>query len=198
MTTGVVLAFGSVSGLLAEVSFVAMETLGAEAGHRMGDAAHRAQAAQTGIDQGAILLGPLLGGLLLLTSPTALLTVVALLSLTAAATAPGHVSGVDHQPTSSSLRTGWTTLRRTPALVWLVGGLAASNLATGVLQAAAPITVVRHFHSSTPPWGRCGAWRPWPPCSPCGSAAGRSTASASGRSARPRARSPRWRAWRPR
>ncbi|AEN10799.1 MULTISPECIES: MFS transporter [unclassified Streptomyces] len=149
VTTGVVLAFGSVSGLLAEVSFVAMETLGAEAGRRMGDAAHWVQAAQTGIDQGAILLGPLLGGLLLLVSYTALLTVIALLSLTAAATASGHVSGVDHQPTSSSLRTGWAALRRTPALVWLVGGLAASDLATGVLQAAAPITVVRHFHSST-------------------------------------------------
>ncbi|WP_406163568.1 MFS transporter [Streptomyces sp. NBC_01005] len=149
MTTCVVLAFGAVSGLLAEVSFVAVETLGAEVSRRMGSAAHRVQSVQTGIDQGAVLFGPLLGGVLLLASPAVLLAVVALFALTAAASTSGDASGVDRRPVPSSLRTGWMTLRRTPALVWLVGGLAASNLATGLLQAAAPIVVVRHFHYST-------------------------------------------------
>ncbi|MCX5340269.1 MFS transporter [Streptomyces atratus] len=149
MTTCVVLIFGAVSGLLAEVSFVAVETLGAEASRRLGNAAHRLQAAQTGIDQGAMLVGPLLGGLLLLASPSVLLAVVALLALTAAATTSGDARTTDHRPVPSSLLTGWATLRRTPALAWLVGGLAASNLATGVLQAAAPITVIHHFHYPT-------------------------------------------------
>ncbi|MFJ2158146.1 MFS transporter [Streptomyces sp. NPDC087856] len=148
MTTCVVLTFGAVSGLLAEVSFVAVETLGAEAGRRLGTAAHRVQAAQTGIDPGAMLFGPLLGGLLLMAGPAVLLTVVALLALTAAATASGDVGGTDHRPVPSSLLTGWATLRRTPALGWLVGGLIASNLTLGVLQAAAPITVVHRFHYS--------------------------------------------------
>ncbi|MBK3534787.1 MFS transporter [Streptomyces sp. MBT56] len=148
-TTCVVLAFGAVSGLLAEVSFVAVETLGAETSRRLGNAAHRVQAAQTGIDQGAMLVGPLLGGLLLLASPTLLLTAVALLALTAAVTTSGDIGATGHSPEPSSLLTGWATLRRTPALAWLVGGLAASNLATGVLQAAAPITVIHHFHYST-------------------------------------------------
>ncbi|MGW3067638.1 MFS transporter [Streptomyces sp. NPDC001130] len=149
MTTCAVLSFGAASGLLAEVSFVAVETLGAEASRRLGNAAHRVQAAQTGIDQGAMLVGPLLGGLLLLAGPPVLLAVVALLALTAAATASGGVDATDHRPVPSSLLTGWATLRRTPALVWLVGGLIASNLATGVLQAAAPITVIHHFRYST-------------------------------------------------
>ncbi|MFI6948210.1 MFS transporter [Streptomyces sp. NPDC050422] len=149
MTTSAVLAFGAASGLVAEVSFVAVETLGAEASRRLGHAAHRVQAAQTGIDQGAMLVGPLLGGLLLLAGPIVLLAVVALLALTAAATTSGDVSATDHRPAPSSLLTGWATLRRTPALAWLVGGLIASNLATGVLQAAAPITVIHHFHYST-------------------------------------------------
>ncbi|MET7571254.1 MFS transporter [Streptomyces sp. NPDC005492] len=149
MTTCVVLTFGAVSGLLAEVSFVAVETLGAEAGRRLGTAAHRVQATQTGIDQGAMLVGPLLGGLLLMAGPAVLLTVVALLALTAATTTSGDVGGTDHCPVPSSLLTGWATLRRTPALGWLVGGLVASNLTLGVLQAAAPITVIHRFRYST-------------------------------------------------
>lgn len=149
VTTCVVLTFGAASGLLAEVSFVAVETLGAEASRRLGDAAHHVQAVQTGIDQGAMLVGPLLGGLLLLAGPTVLLTLVAALALTGAATTPSGGTVADHRPVPSSLQTGWRTLRRTPALVWLVGGLAASNLAIGVLQAAAPITVIHRFHYST-------------------------------------------------
>lgn len=149
VTTGVVLVFGAVSGLLAEVSFVAVETLGAEVSRRTGGAAHRVQSVQTGIDQGSMLIGPLLGGLLLLAGPAVLLAVVALLALTAAATTSGDAGNAVHRLVSSSLLTGWETLRRTPALVWLVGGLAASNLTTGVLQAAAPITVIHHFHYST-------------------------------------------------
>ncbi|MFD7070598.1 MFS transporter [Streptomyces sp. NPDC059913] len=149
VTTGVVLLFGTVSGLLAEISFVAVETLGAETSRRMGEQAHRVQAVQTGIDQGTVLVGPLLGGVLLLVSPTLLLAVVALLALTAAVGTSGDLSSVDRHPARSSLRVGWATFRRTPALVWLVGGLAASNLATGLLQAAAPIVVVHQFHRST-------------------------------------------------
>ncbi|MFJ6101884.1 MFS transporter [Streptomyces sp. NPDC092359] len=96
-----------------------------------------------------MLVGPLLGGVLLLASPAVLPAVVALLSMIAAVSTSGAVEGPERSPASSSLRTGWAAFRRTPALVWLIGGLAASNLATGLLQAAAPITVVHHFHSST-------------------------------------------------
>ncbi|MFE7623031.1 MFS transporter [Streptomyces sp. NPDC057509] len=149
VTTGVVLAFSAVSGLLAEVSFVAVETLGVVAGRRLGAATHRVQATQTGIDQGALLVGPLLGGLLLLTGPSVMMAVVALLSLVATVTASGVTQPAPPATEPSSLATGWRVLRRTPALVWLVVGLAASNLATGVLQAAAPITVLHQFHSST-------------------------------------------------
>jgi hypothetical protein len=149
-TTIVVLAFGAVSGLLAEVSFVAVETLAAEAGRDLSDQAHRVQAAQTGIGQGAVLVGPLLGGLQLLAGPSVLLAVVALLAMTAAVATPiAAAVAADPHRAPSSLLTGWRTLRRTPALAWLIGGLAASNLASGVLQGAAPITVIHRFHYST-------------------------------------------------
>ncbi|WP_443047968.1 MFS transporter [Streptomyces sp. H39-S7] len=147
-TTLVVLGFGAASGLLTEVSYVAVETLGADASRRLGSDAHRVQAVQTGIDQGAMLVGPLLGGLLLLISPSALLAVVAVLALTAAATARDDGPQAVRHLEPSSLLIGWQTLRRTPALVWLIGGLASSNLAFGVLQAAAPITVIHQFHHS--------------------------------------------------
>ncbi|MBM9508006.1 MFS transporter [Actinacidiphila acididurans] len=147
--TCVVLAFGATSGLLAQISFVAVETLGSEAGRRLGNQAYRVQAVQTGIDQGAILVGPLLGGLLLLAGPGLLPAVVAALAMTAASYVPDEANPMAHQPVPSSLLTGWRTLRRTPALVWLVAGLAASNLATGVLQAAAPIMVIHHIRRST-------------------------------------------------
>lgn len=148
-TTTVVLVFGAVSGLLAEVSFVAVETLAAEAGRHLGNEVHRLQAAQTGIDQGAVLVGPLLGGLLLLAGPSVLLAVVAALAMTAAAATQDDSVPEEGHRAPSSLLTGWRTLRRTPALAWLIGGLAASNLASGVLQAAAPITVIHRFHYST-------------------------------------------------
>lgn len=148
-TTTIVLIFGAVSGLLAQISFVAVETLGAEAGRRLGHQAHRVQAAQTGIDQGAVVVGPLLGGLLLLAGPSVLLAVVALTAMTAATTTQDGATPAVRPRESSSLLTGWRTLRRTPALAWLVGGLAASNLASGLLTAAAPISVIHRFHYST-------------------------------------------------
>ena len=148
VTTGVVMAFGAVSGLLAEVSFVAVETLGAHAGSMTGTP-HRVQAVQTAIDQGAVLVGPLLGGVLLLAGPSVLLTAVAVLAMTAAACAQNRATVVDRHPVPSSLLTGWRTLRRTPSLMWLVVGLACANLASGVVQAAAPITVIHCFRYST-------------------------------------------------
>ncbi|MFE4826762.1 MFS transporter [Streptomyces sp. NPDC056672] len=103
---------------------------------------------QTGIDQGALLTGPLLGGLLLLAGPPLLMAVIAALAVTAAAGAQGHRDPMDHRPVPSSLLTGWRTVRSIPALGWLIGGLAASNLSLGVLQAATPITVIHQYHRS--------------------------------------------------
>lgn len=47
------------------------------------------------------------------------------------------------------LRTGWRTLRSLPALGWLVTGLTLSNLATGLLQAAAPVIVIQQMGRSS-------------------------------------------------
>jgi hypothetical protein len=148
-TTGVVLGLGPACGLLSEVSFLAVETLGSEASRRPGAEAHRVQAMQTGIDQGAGLVGPLLGGLLLLVAPSVLLAMVATLAMLAAVATADRDRAGGSDPAPRSPLTGWRTLRRTPALLWLVGGLAASNLASGVLQAATPITLTGRFELST-------------------------------------------------
>ncbi|MGW3197184.1 MFS transporter [Streptomyces sp. NPDC001118] len=156
-STIVVMTIGAAGGLLSQASFVAVETLSAHASRRAGVRAHRVQSVQIGIDQSALLAGPLLGSLLLAAGPTLMLTVVAILSATAAVsttTVPATATGVTAtgvRAVVSSLRTGWRTVRGIPALAWLVTGLFASNLALAVTQASAPITVMTGYgHSSIP------------------------------------------------
>ncbi|MEV0188415.1 MFS transporter [Kitasatospora purpeofusca] len=154
-----VLAFGVTAGMLAEASFLANEAVGAEASRRAGDRAHRVQAVLTGTDQAALLIGPLIGGLLLLAGPALLLAAVAVLSTvtaTVAATVRTHhprLHLVTAEPAArhplAALATGLGTLRRTPALAWLVGALACVNLASGLLQVSAPITVTRTLHHTS-------------------------------------------------
>ncbi|MFF3697306.1 MFS transporter [Streptomyces sp. NPDC002221] len=150
-----VMAVGALGGLLAQGSFVAVETIGAQASRTAGAQAHRVQAVQISVDQGALLTGPLIGGILLLAGPPSVLAAVAALSLASAAiTSPlpplaatdkaGECSSV-----LASLCTGWHTLSSIPALAWLVTGLIASNLAVAVAQAAAPITVLHTYGASS-------------------------------------------------
>ncbi|MFK0154230.1 MFS transporter [Streptomyces sp. NPDC090493] len=152
--TAVVMAVGAAGGLLSQACFVAVETLGAHASRTAGTDAHRVQSVQIGIDQSALLAGPLLGGLLLAVAPTLMLIVVAALSATAAAStirapASAAVPGCGVSAVTASLRTGWRTVRSIPALAWLVTGLVVSNLALAVTQASAPITVMTGFGQSS-------------------------------------------------
>ncbi|MFI7087554.1 MFS transporter [Streptomyces anulatus] len=154
LTTAAVMTIGAVSGFLAQASFVAVETIGAEVSRAAGDQAHRVQGVQIGIDQSTLLIGPLLGGLLLLGGPSVLLTLVAGLSAAGALVAlrlkPGLVgTPAEAQSVVASLGAGWRTMCAIPALGWLVAGLAASNFATGMVQASAPITIVQGFGAST-------------------------------------------------
>ncbi|MFE0773321.1 MFS transporter [Streptomyces sp. NPDC058861] len=148
--TAVVL-LGAGCGGLAEWSFVSAETTGADLSRRAGSRAHRIQAWQMGIDQGAMLAGPLLGGLLLLAGAGAMLAAVAALSATALllhpapAPRPEPATTVTASVATAGLRTGWRTLKALPGLGVLVAGLAASYFASGLLQASAPITVTHTF-----------------------------------------------------
>jgi hypothetical protein len=106
-----------------------------------------------GIDQGAMLAGPAIGGALLQwTGPSGLLGAIAALSLTTAITVTADVPRAvpaERTVERSSRASGWATLRSLPSLAWLVAGLGVSNLASGTLQAAAPVMVVRNWgHSS--------------------------------------------------
>ncbi|GAA3299253.1 MFS transporter [Streptomyces cinereospinus] len=153
----VVMGFGVLSGMLTEVSFLTMESLGAQASRHATDRAHRVQTVLVGIDQSALLAGPLLGGVLLLAGPTVLLTVLAALSLLAAVGArglPPTLRAAGSMPKRSSapwagLATGCRVIAARPALAWLVASMTTCGLISGVLQVSAPITLTTGFEVST-------------------------------------------------
>ncbi|MFE0055333.1 MFS transporter [Streptomyces sp. NPDC059003] len=151
-TTVAVMLLAASTGVLTEFSYIAAETAGGVASRQAGDQAHRVQSVLLGIDQVGTLAGPAVAGLLLERAGAAgMLVTIAVFSLLASALAPRqHATRTEMpQPVLAGLRTGWTTLRSLPALGWLVCGLTLSNLAIGLLQAAAPVIVVKEFgHSS--------------------------------------------------
>ncbi|MFB6991365.1 MFS transporter [Streptomyces sp. NPDC056178] len=155
VSTWALMTLGAIAGGLTEVSFVAAETAGADASRRGDEAGHRIQGVLLGIDQGALLIGPAVGGLLIHGGATPMLVAVAVLATLAVAfpittgkKEPAQ-PGTEQVSAAGALREGWRTVRALPALGWLVAGLAASNLSTGVLQASAPITVVHTLGHST-------------------------------------------------
>lgn len=152
-TTVAVMLLAASTGVLTEFSYIAAETAGGVASRQAGERAHRVQSVLLGIDQVATLAGPAVAGLLLERAGAAgMLATIAVFSLLTCAFAPRqHAAKAEMpQPVLAGLRTGWTTLRSLPALGWLVCGLTLSNLAVGLLQAAAPVIVVKEFgHSST-------------------------------------------------
>ncbi|TQE34190.1 MFS transporter [Streptomyces ipomoeae] len=155
--SAVVLSFGVLSGMLTEVSFLAVESLGAQASRHASERAHRVQAVLVGIDQSALLAGPLLGGLLLLAGPTVLLTALAALSLFAAVGAcglPSTLRSADSLPKRPStpwagLLIGCQVIASRPALGWLVASMTTCGLISGVLHVSAPITLTADFEFST-------------------------------------------------
>ncbi|MGW2858289.1 MFS transporter [Streptomyces sp. NPDC001205] len=152
-TTAAVMLLAASSGVLTEFSYIAAETAGGIASRQAGARAHRVQSVLLGIDQVGTLAGPAVAGLLLERAGAAgMLVTIAVFSLLACALAPRQYTTEPAEmpePVLAGLRTGWTTLRSLPALGWLVCGLTLSNLAVGLLQAAAPVIVVKEFgHSS--------------------------------------------------
>ncbi|MEU3294425.1 MFS transporter [Streptomyces longwoodensis] len=152
---GLVMLLAASTGCLTQFSFIAAESVGAIASRDAGDAAHRVQSVLLGIDQTAALAGPAAGGLLLQWNGyTSMLTTIGGLSVVAAAITP-RMRRPSRQveeaagPVAVGWQVGWTTLRALPALVWLVVGLALSNLALGLLEAATPVIVVQQLGRST-------------------------------------------------
>ncbi|MGP3733002.1 MFS transporter [Streptomyces sp. GDS52] len=149
--TATVMLLAASTGILTEFSYVAAETVGGAASRSAGAQAHRVQSVLLGIDQTAMLTGPLVAGLLLEHGgPATMLGTLAAFSLLAAALG----SGERNTPPSAALakgglRTGWATLRSLPALAWLVGGLVVSNTAIAVLQAAMPVIVITELRRSS-------------------------------------------------
>ncbi|UIX34411.1 MFS transporter [Streptomyces sp. GQFP] len=146
-----VMTLAPLTGFLTEFSYVAAETAGGEASRAAGAGAHRVQSVLLGIDQTAMLAGPLVAGLLLEHGgPAVMLGTLAAFSVLAAVLASGHRTTARAAVSSKGgLRTGWRTLRGLPALAWLVGGLVVSNTAVALLQAALPVIVVSELGRSS-------------------------------------------------
>lgn len=153
--TVTVLVLAAVTGTLTQFSFVANEAVGAIVTRRTQDRPHGVQAVLIGIDQTAMLVGPLLAGFLLLAGPVWMLGCLTALSLLAAVLGlqtpptPLRAAQPDGARPDGGLRTGLRMLRKLPALRWLVAGLACSNLALGLLQSASPVIVVENFGRSS-------------------------------------------------
>jgi len=146
-----VMTLAPLTGFLTECSFIAAETAGSEASRTAGARTHRVQSVLLGIDQTAMLAGPLAAGLLLAHGGLAvMLSTLAALSLLAAALVPPQPTAPSGSPEGQSgVRAGWGTLRALPALAWLVGGLIVSNTAIALLQAAMPVIVVTELGRSS-------------------------------------------------
>ncbi|MFF4767413.1 MFS transporter [Streptomyces sp. NPDC001255] len=151
-----VMVLAASTGVLAEVSYLATETAGAAVAREAGERAHRVQGTLLGIDQSATMAGPALAGLLLAAGAPQMLAVVTVCSALASlfarrtplAEPTSAAAGASVGSPSGGLRAGLRTVRSLPALAWLVAGLAASNLATGFLQAAGPVMVTEHYGRS--------------------------------------------------
>ncbi|MFI1183610.1 MFS transporter [Streptomyces sp. NPDC020799] len=150
--TATVMLLAASTGVLTEFSYIAAETAGAAASRQAGQHAHRVQTVLLGIDQVATLAGPALAGVLLQhTGASGMLATLACFSLAGAALTPPQPqhAGEEPVPVMKGLRTGWGTLRSLPALAWLVTGMTLANLGIGLVQAAAPVIVVKQLgHSS--------------------------------------------------
>ncbi|WP_275427276.1 MFS transporter [Streptomyces sp. NEAU-S7GS2] len=146
----IVMVLAPASGVLTEFSYVAAETAGGEASRTAGGRAHRVQSVLLGIDQSAMLAGPVVSGLLLEHGgPAVMLSTLAGFSLLAAILSPRQrLHPIGAMSEKSGLGAGWRTLRSLPALAWLVGGLLVSNVAIGLLQAAMPVIVVTELGRS--------------------------------------------------
>ncbi|GAA3196375.1 MFS transporter [Streptomyces ramulosus] len=153
-TTATVLVLAATLGLLTQCSYIASETQGACAARAAGGGGHRVQSALLGLDQAALLAGPALSAALLhWVGPDGMLMALAAVSLLGALLTPRTpvlpASTSAPERGRGGIRVGWSTLRAIPALAWLVAGVAASNVAVGMLQAAAPVIVVNRFGQST-------------------------------------------------
>ncbi|MFE4423066.1 MFS transporter [Streptomyces sp. NPDC056817] len=152
--TVTVMALAAVTGALTQFSFIANEAVGAVVSRQTQGQTHKVQSVLIGIDQTATLIGPALGGILLLTGPTRMLACLSVLSFASAALAlqtpptPLRTARRDEPAPGGGLREGWQTLRSLPSLRRLVAGLACSNLTLGLLQSASPILVEDRFGHS--------------------------------------------------
>ncbi|MFI9604804.1 hypothetical protein ACIHCX_34025 [Streptomyces sp. NPDC052043] len=129
-----VMALAAVTGVLTQFSFIANEAVGAVVSRQARGQSHRVQSVLIGIDQTATLIGPALGGVLLLTGPTRMLACLSVLSFLSAALAlqtpstPLRAARRGGPAPGGGLREGWQTLRALPSLRRLVAGLGASSL----------------------------------------------------------------------
>ena len=145
-----IVALAVSGGMLARMSFVAAEHLGrSNSDNKM---ATHIQAVQVGIDQSVQVIGPMLGGLLLVLGQRAVLAGIAgmasisvLLALRLSAT-HRTVNAVNLASIVQRLGDGFRTMVTKRPLFFTVASTASSNLLLALITAMTPAFVAQQFH----------------------------------------------------
>jgi hypothetical protein len=145
-----IVALAVSSGILARMSFVAAEHLGRSAGKRQ--MATHIQAVQVGIDQSVQVIGPMLGGLLLLLGQRVVLGSIATMAAASVllalrlGTTPRAASTVSIASIAHRLGDGFRIMTTKRQLFFTVASTAASNLLLALITAMTPAFVAQRFH----------------------------------------------------
>jgi MFS family permease len=151
----VVVATAIITGMLAQSTFVAAEKLGVEVtGTR---SLHYVQAVQVGIDQVVQVLGPIVGGALLIINGAAALIAISILLVVSIYLAwrleRTMDSPISNTRQSSRILTGFrlglSVISRRRSLIHVIIGTALFNLLLALLLTITPAVVEQRFHQGT-------------------------------------------------
>jgi hypothetical protein len=157
----VLTALAAANGVLAQVGSAGTASLAADAARSADrDASRRIQVLQATVDQGVLLVGPLLAALLAAGGTRAVLWPTAGL-------AAGAVMASGRLPRRRTrrslqrrqrpgLRSGVQVMRACPALMWATTAALGANMLAAVVEAGTPIEVVQTYHRSPAATG--GLW----------------------------------------
>jgi MFS family permease len=148
----VLLGITVLSGMLAQVSFVAAEHLGVHI--ITSKPSHRVQSMQVNIDQAVLVLGPMVGGILLIGGNKLVFLATLVLSVLSVVLA-GRVrrikeSGNTRDQTSiwEGLQQGAEVIKNNPALMHVVAGTAIFNLLLAFITVLSPFMIKGQFGGS--------------------------------------------------
>lgn len=147
----VLLGVAILTGMLAQVSFVAAEHLGVKVPTEKSH--HHVQSVQVGIDQTVMVLGPMLAGILLFWNNVSALAGVGFLAAVSVVLAT-QLKQIVHERSYGSIsaiagfKRGMTVISQNPTLQFVVLGTAAFNILLALVTVVTPAVVKGQFHGT--------------------------------------------------